>query len=138
MVQGRVRQHGAEVRVAGSTGISDFGFRISDLPKEDNWRFGRAQQSLFQRRDFTFGLNAFERWQHEREGFISDFGFRICRRRTIGDSGERSSRSSNGETSHSALTLSSDGNMSAKGLFRISDFGFAEGGQLAIRASAAV
>ena len=43
--------------------------------------------------------------------------FEICFSRTIGDSGERSNRSSSGETSHTALMLSSDGNIEREWFF---------------------
>ena len=43
------------------------GVRAGQPLQQNNRRFGRAQQSFFQRRNFTFGFYAFQRWKHERE-----------------------------------------------------------------------
>ena len=90
MMQRRVRQHDAEIRVIGATD-------------------GQSCQRMK-------CANGFVPFILHPVGFLSvGKSERVRRSSTMGASGERNSRSSSGETSHSALMLSRDGNMSAKG-----------------------
>ena len=72
VMQRRVGQHHPEVRIPRGDGHGQWRCVDRELPaaKQDDGCLGRAQQSLFERRDFAELPDRVERREHQREGFL--------------------------------------------------------------------
>ena len=70
MMQRRVRQHRAEIWIAGSDGIYDLRFDDLRFFRAGRWVIRANGGVALQGRNFAFGLHAFQRRKHEREGFF--------------------------------------------------------------------
>ncbi len=68
VVQGSVRKHHAQIRIAGRDGWGNI-VRLA-TPQQHNGRLGRAQHPLFRRTDLAVCLHRLQRGIHQRKGLL--------------------------------------------------------------------